>query len=115
MTAGRGQMTPPLTEKTALIVIDVQEGFEDPSWGERNNPQAEWNISELLSFWRKNERPVFHVRHLSLEKDSPLAPDGPGAKIKNIVRPEKGEPLVEKNVNSAFMGTNLEERLRGQK
>ena len=107
-------MTPPLTEKTALIVIDVQEGFDDPSWGERNNPDAERNISELLSLWREDQRHIFHVRHLSLEKDSPLAPDSPGVEIKDGVRPEEGEPLIEKNVNSAFIGTDLEERLREQ-
>ena len=41
---------------TALIVIDVQKGLDDPIWGERNNPDAEANISRIISFWRNNKR-----------------------------------------------------------
>ena len=33
----------------ALQVIDVQEGLDDPSLGERNNPEAEANIAVLLA------------------------------------------------------------------
>lgn len=38
-----------ITSNTALIVIDVQQGFDDPKWGRRNNPDAEGNISRLIS------------------------------------------------------------------
>lgn len=94
------------------MIVDVQKGFEDPSWGKRNNPEAEENISELLSLWRTHGFPVFHVRHLSTEKGSPLAPGLPGSEIKDAVSPLEGETLVEKNVNSAFIGTDLEKLLR---
>ena len=33
-----------ITSNTALIIIDVQQGFDDPKWGQRNNPNAEGNI-----------------------------------------------------------------------
>ncbi len=52
-------------KKTALLVIDVQKGFDDPSWGKRNNPDAESNIALLLSEWRKHELPIIHIRHCS--------------------------------------------------
>lgn len=58
----------------ALIVIDVQAGFDEPRWGSRNNPQAEDNIARLLSVWRSGQRPVFHIQHMSTEPDSPLRP-----------------------------------------
>lgn len=33
----------------ALMIIDVQKGFDDPGWGHRNNPDAEDNIALLLA------------------------------------------------------------------
>lgn len=107
-------MGSPLENEAALIVVDVQRGFDDPSWGHRNNPAAEENISFLLARWRREGLPIFHVRHLSVEEGSPLAPDRPGSEIKEAVRPTQDEPVIEKNVNSAFIGTDLETRLRDQ-
>lgn len=101
-----------LPRNTALLLIDVQEAFDNPRWGARNNPQAEENIGRLLKAWRKAAEPVFHVRHLSLEENSTLREDAPGSAIKAIAQPIAGEPLISKHVNSAFIGTDLEEQLR---
>lgn len=97
---------------TALIIIDVQQGFHDPVWGKRNNPQAETNIATLLAAWRSSERPIFHIQHLSLEPQSPLGANTPGCNFQEIVRPTPGEPIIQKHVNSAFIGTDLEACLR---
>ncbi|CAN5823685.1 cysteine hydrolase family protein [soil metagenome] len=102
----------PLDKRAALILVDVQEGFDDPAWGHRNNPEAEENIADLLFYWRQRGLPIFHVQHLSMEDGSPLAPGTPGCEIKGAARPLAGEPLIEKNVNSAFIGTDLEALLR---
>ena len=67
----------------ALIVIDVQQGLDDPAYfGERNNPSAETNIATLLERWRETERPLYHIQHLSTNPGSPLRPDAPGVAIK---------------------------------
>jgi len=55
-----------LTSDAALIVIDVQQGMDDPRGGERNNPDAEKRIADLLAAWRGARRPVIHVQHSSL-------------------------------------------------
>lgn len=96
----------------ALIVIDVQQAFNDPSWGGRNNPQAEDNIAAVLAAWRQSGRPLFHVHHRSARTDSLFHPDAPGFFVKPQAQPLPGEPVIYKSVNSAFIGTDLEQRLR---
>ncbi|HUH06681.1 MAG TPA: cysteine hydrolase family protein [Egibacteraceae bacterium] len=87
----------------ALIVIDVQRGFDDPSWGRRDNPDCEPNIARLLRHWRVQGWPVVFVRHDSPQTGSPLAPGSPGNTFKDVV---DGQPdlFVVKRVNSAFYG-----------
>jgi nicotinamidase-related amidase len=99
----------------ALIVIDVQKGFDDPSWGNRNNPHAESNIALLLSAWRKKDWPIIHIQHCSAEPDSPLRPDQPGNEFKEEALPLAGEQQFTKTVNSAFIGTKLEPYLRDER
>jgi len=104
--------TTQLPANATLILIDVQRGFDAPYWGERNNPGAERTIEQLLSRWRASHRPVIHVRHDSVEPDSALRPDSPGNAIKAEAAPAQGEPVLGKHVNSAFIGTDLEARLK---
>ena len=97
---------------SALLVIDVQVGLDEPRLGARNNPDAERNMARLLAEWRRLGKPVWHVQHMSTEPNSPLRPELPGNTIKDIVAPLADESVLQKNVNSAFIGTNLESRLR---
>lgn len=101
-----------LPKNTDLIIVDVQKGFDEAKWGQRNNPQAEENIAKLLAVWRQTQRPIFHIQHLSRQPSSPLKPDALGCEIKEIAKPMGHEPVIQKQVNSAFIGTDLEVRLR---
>jgi len=89
---------------TALIVVDVQTGFDEPGWGPRNNPGCEANVAALISAWRHRQAPMVFVRHDSRIPGSPLAPSAPGNRFKHVV---SGEPdlLVTKHVHSAFSGS----------
>jgi nicotinamidase-related amidase len=103
-----------IPKNAALILIDIQQGFDDEKhWGPRNNPGAEANAAKLLQAWRASGRPLFHVQHRSTTPGSPLRFGQPGCEHKPEVRPLAGEPVVGKSVNSAFIGTDLEARLRG--
>jgi len=101
-----------LPQSSALVVVDVQQAFLDPRWGQRNNPNAESNIARLLATWRNSGRPIRHVVHDSIEPNSLLRPGLPGNAIQALAAPEAGEPIYRKHVNSAFIGTNLENDLR---
>jgi nicotinamidase-related amidase len=101
-----------MNAKTALLLIDVQKAFDHPSWGKRNNPQAENNIALILEKWRQQQLPVIHIRHCSVEPNSTLRPSEPGNAYKQEALPITGEIEFTKTVNSAFIGTGLEAYLR---
>ncbi|MFI8305160.1 cysteine hydrolase family protein [Streptomyces sp. NPDC085927] len=101
-----------IAENAALVVVDVQQGFEDLGfWGRRNHPGADGNIAGLIDAWQASGRPVVFVRHDSVEPASPLRPGQPGNGFKEYVEQRRGkggggaELLVTKSVNSAFHGT----------
>jgi nicotinamidase-related amidase len=100
---------------SVLLLIDLQNSIDHPSWasgGIRNNPNAEVEIGRLLTQWRNQNWPVWHVRHDSTNPKSHYRPGQPGNDFKAEVAPIDGEPIIPKRVNSAFIGTDLEERLR---
>lgn len=100
-------------DRPALLLIDIQKGFDDLEYwgGQRNNPDAEDNAAALLRLWRANHLPVFHIKHCSSIPTSLLNRAHEGNQFKDMVQPVEGEPVIEKNVNSAFIGTDLKERL----
>lgn len=106
------------SNNTALIVIDVQKAFDakhDAYWGgNRNNPDAEDNIAKLLAAWRTKNLPIFFVQHCSSNPHSPLHETHEGNAIKDVVKPLGSEPIIKKNVNSAFIGTDLQQRLEAE-
>jgi nicotinamidase-related amidase len=100
-------------DNPALILIDIQKGFENVKyWGdERNNLNAEENAKEILNIWRKNNLPIFHIKHCSTNPNSLLNESNIGNEFQEIVKPIEGEKIIKKNVNSAFIGTDLREQL----
>jgi nicotinamidase-related amidase len=108
----RRSLLKPLPLEGALIVIDVQKAIDHTSWGERNDPGAEENIAALLRAWRSTGRPIYHIRHDSTEPESHYRPGQPGHEFKAGAAPLPDELVIRKQTNSAFIGTDLERRLR---
>ena len=106
-------MTESRPDDAVLLLVDFQIGFDEPGWGERNNPDAEAVAAALLDQWRADGRPVAHVRHASTEPGSPLRADQSGFAWKPETAPVEGEATFEKSVNGAFLGTNLDDWLAG--
>lgn len=100
-------------QNAALILIDFQKGFDEEKFvkGNRNNKDAEKNASVILSHWRGKNLPVFHIIHHSTDSNSSFREGCSGFEIKDEVKPISGEVVIEKNVHSAFIGTDLKEQL----
>lgn len=96
---------------TALLIIDMQKAFDRPIWGERNNPQAEHQALRVLAYFRKHGLPVLHIQHISDNPQSQFH-NKQNQEFKSGFEPVASEPVFQKTVNSAFIGTNLETYLR---
>src|ERR1700722_6337622 len=114
MIPGARTMSDSPTSTTALIVVDVQRAFDqwEAAGKRRNNPHAIARIVDLLDAFRSNGAPVFHIRHEGTRPNSSFLPGGSGYPVKDEAREIEGEPVIVKQVNSAFIGTDLEHRLR---
>lgn len=104
-----------IDKNTALILIDVQQGITEENYGERFGGDVEVNLLRLLAAWREREMPIYHVQHSSTMPNSPLRPERSGFAFKTGFEPADGEPHFVKHVNSAFVGTDLEEQLHQAK
>jgi len=103
--------------ETALLLIDVQVGVNDfKHWGgengRRNNPDAESRMLALLKDFRTAGRTVAFTRHNSREAASPLKFALPGGAQLDGFDTVASDIVVEKDVNSAFIGTSMEIELR---
>ncbi|MBP0905047.1 cysteine hydrolase family protein [Mariniflexile gromovii] len=104
-------------KKPALILIDIQKAFLNEAYwgGNRNNKNAEIISGKILKKWRKLKLPIFHIRHSSTNPKSLLHTSNEGFKFNSHVLPIKGEQVITKSVNSAFIGTTLKEEIDKQK
>jgi nicotinamidase-related amidase len=99
-------------DRAVLLPIDMQRAFDGAPWPRRWNDRIDENGLALLQKWRETGRPIIHVRHDSIVEDSSLAPGSDGNRFRPGFEPLDGEALVTKSVNSAFIGTDLDLRLK---
>lgn len=94
----------------ALILIDIQNFYfgED---GLENNIGASLKAKELLELCRRNNIPVFHVKHL-LKRNASQENYDRLISIHENVKPIKGEIIIEKRYPSSFRETELLSNLR---
>ena len=92
-------------DRHALVVVDVQQGFEDADfWGPRDNPDCDANVAALVARWTTQGRPVVVVQHASENPESPLHPSAPGHALKPYLADVDADLVVTKSVNSSFHG-----------
>ncbi len=99
-----------IKKNPALLLVDIQKAFLEKDYPGliRNNEHAEFICGKILKKWRTLDLPIIHVRHSSTNPESKLHKSRPGFKFNDYVTPLETEMVLTKEVNSAFIGTNLE-------
>ena len=99
-----------IKKNPALLLVDIQKAFLEKDYPGliRNNEHAEFICGKILKKWRTLDLPVIHVRHSSTNPESKLHKSRPGFEFNDYVTPLETEMVLTKEVNSAFIGTNLE-------
>ncbi|MCD5003673.1 cysteine hydrolase [Enterococcus saccharolyticus] len=98
----------------ALLIIDVQEAFNNEKWGRRNNPQAEEKMKLVLEQCRSKNWCIIHIQHISQHPDSVFYKHSTSVQFKKEMAPLPTEKVIQKTVNSAFIGTDLEQYLKAE-
>lgn len=93
-------------DKSALLVIDVQNGVVEGAFDLENVLK---NINSAIAKAREAGVPVVWVQH----SDEELVIDSEAWQIVPQLAPAQGEAMVRKIYRSSFEGTNLEEILSG--
>lgn len=99
---------------TALVIVDIQNDYF-PGWAFplEGAEKAAQNVAGLLAAFRRQGKPVVHVRH---EAQDPATgfflPGTEGAEIHPSAAPQEGEAVVVKHFPNSFLGTGLEKTLR---
>ncbi|MEL6724788.1 MAG: isochorismatase family protein [Pseudomonadota bacterium] len=102
-------------QNTPLIILDVQDAINQPIWDGKNNPAYIEVIEELLRIWRARGLDVIHVKHDEANPQSSYHTHGPWNGIQDRVSPVAGEPVIHKQQNCAFIGTDLDATLKNLK
>jgi nicotinamidase-related amidase len=95
------------------VIIDIQNDYFPGGAMELEGADAAGvKAAQALSFFRKKQTPVIHVRHLSTRPGATFfIPGTKGADIHESVTPDKGDTVIEKNFPNSFRGTALQKRL----
>ena len=100
--------------KSCLILVDFQNDYFPGGRMELVGSEAAAAQAQLLLHsCRKEQRPVIHIQHLSVQPGATFfLPETEGAKINQLVTPDAGEIVVVKNFPNSFRSTPLLEILK---
>lgn len=99
--------------KRGLLLIDIQNDyFEGGRFELYHSEEAADQTAKILSFFRKNNMPVFHVQHISTKEDAIFfLPETAGAEIYKGVYPVEREAIIVKHTPDSFLDTTLKKSL----
>jgi nicotinamidase-related amidase len=103
-------------ENTALLIIDVQNDyFKGGAMTLSGAEEAAKKAQQVLEFFRKNNLPVVHIKHLATNEGATFfLPDTKGAEINSSVAPKNEEKIIIKHYPNSFRETDLLEYLQSK-
>lgn len=98
-----------------LLIIDIQRDYFPGGAYPLVEPEAAAaEARRVLDAFRAGGEPVIHMKHVWDEPDAEfMRPGTEGIEIHPSVAPADGELVLEKTTPNSFVGTPLEETLRG--
>lgn len=99
--------------KMGLLLIDIQNDYFKGGKFELFGPEeAAIQTEQIISFFRKNDMPIFHVQHISIQDDAGFfLPNTTGAEIYKGVYPKDNETVIIKHTPDSFLNTDLKKAL----
>jgi nicotinamidase-related amidase len=100
-------------ERSALLVVDVQDSFRaTPRWERRSSTAFEENVDRLVKAYRQAGLPVLFFLHT--DADEGFSTESPWFKLMDFLSPQAGEPVLTKTTRNAFTSTNLQALLEAR-
>jgi nicotinamidase-related amidase len=99
--------------KTGLILVDIQNDYFPGGRMElAGMQQAGTKAGALLTFFRQNNWPTFHIQHISVQKNASFfLPDTRGVQLHQCIQPLTGELVLQKHYPNSFRQTSLLQEL----
>ena len=100
--------------KTGLILVDIQNDYFAGGRMELvGMDSASATSKELLTFFRENQWPTFHIQHVAVGDGATFfLPDTMGMEIHDSVKPRPEDPVIQKHYPNSFRETPLQKMLK---
>ncbi|MBW2664180.1 MAG: cysteine hydrolase, partial [Deltaproteobacteria bacterium] len=100
-------------KQEALLIVDIQNDYFPGGNMELEGMEAAAaNAQRILEFFRKTNKPIFHIQHLSNRPGATFFLPGTfGVEIHSAVKPMNKEPVIKKHFPNSFRETSLQEQL----
>jgi len=102
------------TMKAGLIIVDIQNDYFPGGRMELTGiSEAGQKAGQLLSVFRENNWPTFHIQHVSVQPGATFfLPETAGAEIHDCISPFSEERVIQKHYPNSFRETDLLDELQ---
>ncbi|MEZ4672442.1 MAG: cysteine hydrolase family protein [Anaerolineae bacterium] len=101
-----------MTDQTALLIIDVQQGMIDEKPYRPDELIA--HLQTVIEKAHAADVPVIYVKHAARDPQDSLHPDNAGHAIVAAIAPQPGELVVTKHNPDSFQDTVLQQELEAR-